>query len=71
MEPELTEEQERFMRWLEEDDVCGHEDTTPPEWHVLRHEADKLGTLLRSGLPGSIEPPNPAGFNEALRQQLD
>jgi hypothetical protein len=76
MDPELTDEEERFMRWLEEDDVSGHyfaDDSpdVPPHWHALRQEADSLGDLLRAAIPPSQEPPASGAFNDEVRRRLD
>ncbi len=76
MDPALTEEEERFMRWLEAgEDVCGHEAghgaETPPHWLAERREMENLGSLLRRYLPPAREPPNPARFGEDIRKSLD
>ena len=75
METPLTEDMQHFMRWLEEGDVRGHEGgesfEVPPHWHARRREIEKLGDLLRLHVPASIEPPDPAAFNEQVRSRLD
>jgi hypothetical protein len=71
MDSPLTNEQERFMRWLEED-VTGHspEAPVPPEWHRLREEAGQLSEFLRNHLPTDREPPAADRFNDDLRRRL-
>lgn len=75
MDPPLTDDEERFMRWLEEGDVQGHQLSqgldVPPHWSTLREDAEKLAGILRSHLPVSIEPPDPESFNDQVRQRLD
>ena len=74
MDPELTAEEERFMRWLEEDDVTGHHagesPGVPGDWHVLRRDVDQLRDLLRSNIPVTKEPPASDTFNEEVRRKL-
>ena len=75
MDPALTDEEERFMRWLEEGDVTGHHagdaPDLPAEWHKLRHNVDSLRDLLRANIPSAQEPPGSASFNDEVRQKLD
>lgn len=71
----LTPDQERFMLWLEADDVEGHsiadgEGAVPTEWMAERQSVEELGQILRSHLPGSLEPSSSVGFNESLRKRL-
>ena len=71
----LTPYQERFMLWLEADDVEGHsiadgDGEVPTEWMAERQSVEELGQILRSHLPGSLEPSSPVGFNESLRRRL-
>jgi len=72
MDPALTDEQARYMRWLE-DDVTGHSPDTPvpAEWLAQREEAAQLGDLLRASLPPDREPPAADSFNDELRRRLD
>ena len=75
MEPTLTDDEERFMLWLEqEDDVTGHHAgnraDVPPHWEGMRREVKTLGDLLRAHLPESVEPPSPAAFNSQVQQRL-
>ncbi len=73
MDPTLSEDEERFMRWLEDgNDVQGHSaDIGLPEaWHAQRNEAEKLGALLRDHMATHLEPPNPEAFNQQVRQRL-
>ncbi len=73
MDPALTDEQERYMHWLE-DDVTGHsagaEAPVPAEWLPMREEAAQLGDLLRAALPPDREPPAAESFNEELSRRL-
>lgn len=71
----LTPEQERFMLWLEADDVQGHSlaeggGAVPADWLAERQAVEDLGHILRSHLPASFELPSAASFNEALRRRL-
>lgn len=71
----LTPDQERFMLWLEADDVEGHsiadgDGEVPTEWMAERQSVEELGQILRSHLPGSLEPSSPVGFNESIRRRL-
>jgi hypothetical protein len=73
MDPALTDEEERFMRWLEEDDVTGHhagEGPVPENWHALKQNVDQLSDLLRSNIPATREPPASDTFNEEVRRNL-
>lgn len=76
MEPPLTDDEERFMRWLEEhDDVTGHHAGdcvgVPLHWQEMRREVKNLGDLLRAHLPDRVEPPDPATFNSQVQQRLE
>jgi hypothetical protein len=72
MDPALTDEQERFMRWMEAGDVTGHDAAAavPAEWLAMREEAARLGDTLRSALPPEIEPPDAKGFNAGILRGL-
>jgi hypothetical protein len=71
MEPELTDENRRFMEWMEED-VVGHSATpVPDEWHALKQQFEQLGSMVQSAFPADLEPPGGEAFNTALRKKLD
>ena len=74
MDPALTEEEERFMRWLEEDDVTGHHlgeaAGVPPHWQSLRNDAARIGDLLRDNVASAQEPSDTESFNEEVRRRL-
>ncbi|MEZ5432398.1 MAG: hypothetical protein R3F31_14720 [Verrucomicrobiales bacterium] len=57
------------------DDVEGHsiadgDGEVLTEWMAERQSVEELGQILRSHLPGSLEPSSPVGFNESLRRRL-
>lgn len=74
-EQNLTPEQERFMQWLEADDVQGHSFAdggggVPADWLAERQAVEDLGQLLRCHLSAGVEMPSAASFNETLRSRL-
>lgn len=75
METPLTEDEERFMRWLEEGDVHGHHAgvgfDVPPHWHSMKCDIENLGGLLRAHLPAAIEPPDAEIFNRRVQERLE
>ena len=73
MEPSLTHDQERFMRWMEAGDVTGHDAAAadvPAEWLALREEAARLGDAMRAVIPPEIEPPAARDFNAEILRRL-
>jgi hypothetical protein len=73
MEPSLTHDQERFMRWMEAGDVTGHDASAlevPAEWLAMREEAARLGDAMRNALPPEIEPPSAREFNAEILRGL-
>jgi hypothetical protein len=72
MDETLTPDEERFMRWLEED-VVGHEfhmAPPPPHWEAMRDEVERLGAFLRLHLPEAVQLPDPVLFNEQIQSRL-
>ena len=73
MEPSLTHDQERFMRWMEAGDVTGHDAAAadvPAEWLAMRAEAARLGETMRAVLPPEIEPPAARDFNAEISRGI-
>ena len=69
MNEQLNPDQERFMLWLEGDDITGHafgDDTAiPTHWKTERREISALNTLLRNHLPEAQDQAD-SGFNAAV-----
>lgn len=59
MNEQLTPDQERFMQWLEGDDITGHavgdDAAVPAHWHNERREIHALNSLLRDHLPAATD----------------
>jgi hypothetical protein len=75
MDPTLTDDEQRFMLWLElEDDVVGHDagelSDLPPSWQHMKQEVTVLGDMLRTHFPRNSVLPDPTAFNNSIQHRL-
>jgi hypothetical protein len=72
MNDQLSPDQERFMLWLEGQDVMGHSidaADVPSEWLAERSNTRALSHLLRDSLPGSLDAAA-AGINSGVLARI-
>lgn len=73
IEPVLSDDEERFMHWLEEGPDDTAEDETarvPHQWIEQKRQVQQLGRVLCTYLPKVREPPNPHNFNEQVHRGI-